>query len=84
MVFISYYSLLLLFFYTFIEVSPQTYLCSPSCLSCLYSELKCTACDEGYELTLLGRCLKTNGSYNCALFGNTESQCLQCKPTYRL
>jgi hypothetical protein len=41
-------------------INPE--LCSKGCLACNLTQLSCTACADGFELNVLGKCLPTNGS----------------------
>ncbi len=76
------------FFNSFLALITISYsqpsICSPGCLACKYTTKTCTACDDGFELNIIGTCFKANGSNNCALFGTTEFICQQCKPTFLL
>jgi hypothetical protein len=56
--------------------------CYQGCFECDPITKMCTACYEGFELTILGSCAKAELPF-CNLY-LTAGQCMRCLPTYVL
>lgn len=56
--------------------------CLRGCFECDLSSKLCSACYDGYQLTILGECVK-NSIANCNLYLD-ETLCMRCLSTYTL
>ena len=79
---ITYYSITILLLQLILFTNTQN-ICTIGCLGCTKLQRICTACNNGYELTSTGLCIKTTANQNCSIFINNNT-CIKCKPTYRL
>lgn len=72
---------LLLFTMLIIQLSAQTQ-CPDNCNGCDSTSSTCFACNQDYELSILGKCV-TNVVDKCIMYG-PNNQCFLCQPTYAL
>jgi len=57
--------------------------CSEHCVDCTPDNSICFACDNGYELSVFGKCLLETTVIKCILYGPKDA-CFVCQPTFEL
>ena len=58
--------------------------CPDNCADCDPSGNLCFVCSEGFELSVMGKCVDQNMVPNCVLYGPIDTLCFACKATYIL
>lgn len=57
--------------------------CPPNCNDCDSSGTSCFACADGYELSVLGKCVSNAVIDKCTVYG-PNNECFVCQPSFSL
>lgn len=72
----------LVIIFVLLQLAAAQNTCPENCQACDPSGMICFACQQGYEVNVLGGCT-TNVIDKCTIYGPTE-ECFNCQPTYTL